>query len=102
MRVSVTKLFDLHGRTALVTGGSRGLGLQMAEALCELGARVVLVARKADELAAAQAHLAQQCGAADVVTLPCDLADPAAISPLVERAIAAVGPLDILVNNAGA
>jgi gluconate 5-dehydrogenase len=99
--MGVRKLFDLTGRTALVTGGSRGLGLQMAEALCELGARVALVARKADELAAARAHLAS-LGAQDPVVVACDLADPAAIPPMVEQAVAALGPIDILVNNAGA
>ena len=53
--MGVKQLFDLHGRTALVTGGSRGLGLQMAEALGELGARIALVARKRNELDAAVA-----------------------------------------------
>ena len=56
--MGVKQLFDLSGRTALVTGGSRGLGLQIAEALGEMGARVALVARKRDELDAAVAHLA--------------------------------------------
>ncbi len=55
--MSVKQLFDLAGRTALVTGGSRGLGLQMAEALGEMGARVALTARKRDELDQAVAHL---------------------------------------------
>jgi gluconate 5-dehydrogenase len=100
--MSVARLFDLTGRTALVTGGSRGLGLQMAEALAEQGARVALVARKADELDAAAAHLRARCGAKDPVALPCDLADCAAIAPMVDRAIEALGPIDILVNNAGA
>ena len=98
----VAQLFDLTGRTALVTGGSRGLGLQMAEALAEQGARVALVARKADELDAAVVHLRTRCGARDPVALPCDLADPDAIAPMVDRAISALGPIDILINNAGA
>ncbi|MBA3504396.1 MAG: SDR family NAD(P)-dependent oxidoreductase, partial [Betaproteobacteria bacterium] len=55
--MSVKELFDLTGRVALVTGGSRGLGLQMAEALGEMGAKVALTARKADELDQAAAHL---------------------------------------------
>jgi gluconate 5-dehydrogenase len=97
--MSVKKLFDLTGRSALVTGGSRGLGLQMAEALGELGARVVISARKAQELEAAAAHL-HGLGI-DTVPLACDMADTAAVAPLVERAIAAVGDIDILVNNAG-
>ena len=99
--MGVRELFDLTGRTALVTGGSRGLGLQMAEALCELGARVALVARKADELAAARDHLVRG-GAKDPVVLACDLADADAIAPMGAAAEAALGPLDILVNNAGA
>lgn len=98
--MGVRQLLDLSGRTALVTGGSRGLGLQMAEALGELGAKIALTARKGDELDAAVAHLATQ-GVASVA-LPCDLADTAAIAPMVARAETALGPIDILVNNAGA
>ncbi len=98
--MSVRQLFDLTGRTALVTGGSRGLGLQMAEVLGELGARVALVARKSDELDAATSHLKSRLGI-EALPLVCDLADPAAIPPLVERAVAALGSIDILVNNAG-
>ncbi len=98
--VDVRQLFDLDGKAALVTGGSRGLGLQIAEALAEMGARVALVARKRDELDQAVEHLKARF-AADVLALPCDLANAAAIAPMVERAIAALGPIDILVNNAG-
>jgi NAD(P)-dependent dehydrogenase (short-subunit alcohol dehydrogenase family) len=97
--MSVKQLFDLGGRTALVTGGSRGLGLQMAEALGEMGARVALTARKRDELDQAVAHLTPL--GIEAVALECDMSDAAAIAPLVERAIAALGPIDILVNNAG-
>src|SRR6185369_13480021 len=98
---SLKTLLDLTGRTALVTGASRGLGLQMAEALVEQGARVGLVARKADDLELAVAHLRADYGA-EAVALPCDMADPAAIAPVVARAVEALGPIDILVNNAGA
>jgi len=97
--VSVRRLFDLAGKVALVTGGSRGLGLQMAEALGEMGARVALTARKRDELEAAKEHLAAQ--GVEALPIVCDMADPAAIAPAVEHAIAALGPIDILVNNAG-
>jgi gluconate 5-dehydrogenase len=83
-----------------VTGGSRGLGLQIAEALVEMGARVALAARKRDELDAAVAHLAALYGV-EAVPLVCDLSDPAAVAPMVARAEAALGPIDILVNNAG-
>jgi len=98
--MGVKQLLDLSGRTALVTGGSRGLGLQIAEALGELGARVALVARKGDELDAAVAHLATQN--IEAVPLVCDLSDAPAIPPMVARADRTVGPMDILVNNAGA
>ena len=99
--MGVKQLLDLSGRTALVTGGSRGLGLQIAEALGEMGARVALVARKRDELDAAVAHLATTQGI-DAVAFACDLSDPPAIAPMVARVEAALGPIDILVNNAGA
>jgi NAD(P)-dependent dehydrogenase (short-subunit alcohol dehydrogenase family) len=98
--MSVKQLFDLHGRTALVTGGSRGLGLQMAEALGELGARIALVARKRDELDEAIAHLGS--AGVDATAIACDLSDVAAIAPMVDQAESALGPIDILVNNAGA
>jgi len=103
--MGVRELFDLTGRTALVTGGSRGLGLQIAEALCELGARVALVARKRDELDAAVAHLARVCDAtgAAATGIACDLAAAAAIPGMVAHAETVLGaPIDILVNNAGA
>ena len=93
-------LFDLTGRVALVTGGSRGLGLQIAEALGEFGATVVLAARKPDELAAAVAHLtALGIAASSIVT---DLRTPEAAQALADGVIARHGRIDILVNNAGA
>src|SRR5262245_12468271 len=98
--MSVRQLFDLTARTAVVTGGSRGLGLQIAEALGEMGARVAIVARKKDELDEAAAHLRQR--QIDTLPLVGDLSNTATIAPLVERAIDALGPIDILVNNAGA
>jgi NAD(P)-dependent dehydrogenase (short-subunit alcohol dehydrogenase family) len=97
--VSVRALFDLAGRVALVTGGSRGLGLQMAEALGEMGARVAITARKAAELEEAAAHL--RALHIEAFPVSCDLSDPAAIGPMVDRVVAALGPIDILVNNAG-
>ncbi len=97
--MSVRQLFDISGRTALVTGGSRGLGLQIAEALGEIGARVAIVARKPDELAEAAARLRSM--GIEALPLTCDMANVAAIAPMVEQAIAALGPIDVLVNNAG-
>jgi gluconate 5-dehydrogenase len=98
--MSVRALLDLSGRTALVTGGSRGLGLQVAEALGEMGARVVITARKADELEAARAHLAAR--GVDAVPIVCDIGRAAAVDPMVDEALARCGAIQILVNNAGA
>jgi len=98
--MGVRQLFDLAGRTALVTGGSRGLGLQIAEALVEMGARVALVARKPDELDAATTHLHAQFGT-QAIPIACDLADAGAIPAMVERTLERLGAIDILVNNAG-
>src|SRR4030095_10699285 len=100
IKMSVRQLLDITGRAALVTGGSRGLGLQMAEALGEMGARVALTARKKDELEEAATHL-RSLGV-EALPLVCDMSNTAAIAPAVEQAIAALGPIDILVNNAGA
>ena len=97
--MSVKALFDLSGKTALVTGGSRGLGLQMAEALGEQGARVAITARKAGELEEAKEHLAGM--GIESVTISCDMSKSEAIGPMVQQAIDALGPIDILVNNAG-
>ena len=98
--MSVKKLFQLDGHIALITGGSRGLGLQMAEALGEMGCRLVISARKADELAQAQSHLAQQ--GIELMTVVCDLQQQEQIPSLVDQALARFGQIDILVNNAGA
>jgi len=98
--VSVRKLLDLTGKIALVTGGSRGLGLQIAEALGEMGARLAITARKADELEQARAHLATQ--RVEALPLACDLSRPEAVEPMVSKALAHYGKVDILVNNAGA
>ena len=98
--MSVKKLFQLDGHIALITGGSRGLGLQMAQALGEMGCRLVISARKADELAQAQSHLAQQ--GIEVMTVVCDLQQQEQIPSLVDQALARFGQIDILVNNAGA
>lgn len=94
------ELFSLAGKTALVTGGSRGLGLQMAEALGEQGARVVLSARKQDELDEAVAHLTAR--GIDASAIAADLSEDAQVQPFVDEAIKRLGHIDILVNNAGA
>ncbi|HAI35633.1 MAG TPA: gluconate 5-dehydrogenase, partial [Alcanivorax sp.] len=97
---SVQQLMDLSGRTALVTGGSRGLGLQMAQALGEAGARLVISSRKANELEEAAEQL--RAAGIDVTPLAVDLADEDAVMGLADRALEVLGRVDILVNNAGA
>ncbi|MFM0122913.1 MULTISPECIES: SDR family oxidoreductase [unclassified Paraburkholderia] len=98
--MSVKDLFQLDGKVALITGGSRGLGLQMAEALGEMGCRVAITARKADELAEAKTHL-QQLGI-EVQTVVNDLQRFEGIPGLVDEVLGVHGRIDILVNNAGA
>jgi NAD(P)-dependent dehydrogenase (short-subunit alcohol dehydrogenase family) len=97
--MAARELFALTGKVALVTGGSRGIGLQMAQALGEMGARVALTARKAEELDAAASHL--RALGIDTHTVAADLAQPASVVPLVDDVEAGLGPIDILVNNAG-
>lgn len=100
MTRTIQQLFDLTGKTALVTGGSRGLGLQMAHALGEAGARVMLSARKADELEAAMREL--QDAGIDARWIAADCAQEADIHRLGAETLERMGDVDILVNNAGA
>ncbi len=98
--MSVRRLLDLSGRVALITGGSRGLGLQMAEALGEMGAKVAITARKQAELDEAQRHL--EAEGVEVMTIACDLQDLHAAQALPGQVLARWKRIDILVNNAGA
>ena len=98
--ISLKQSFNLEGRTALITGGSRGLGLQIAEALGEMGARVFLSARKADELEAAKAHLESNGIRADILAGDCLKEED--VVRLASTAQDVLGHIDILVNNAGA
>jgi len=98
--MKVRDLLDLSGRVALVTGGSRGLGLQIAEALGEMGAKLALTARKKDELSEAVSHLGKQ--KMEAFSFVCDLGKREAIPPVVDEILKKFGKIDILVNNAGA
>jgi NAD(P)-dependent dehydrogenase (short-subunit alcohol dehydrogenase family) len=100
MSTPVQQLFDLTGKTALVTGGSRGLGLQIAEALGEAGAKIMLTSRKAGDLEEAAAHL--QDKGIDTRWIAADASDPAEIERVASEAMQRLGQVDILVNNAGA
>jgi NAD(P)-dependent dehydrogenase (short-subunit alcohol dehydrogenase family) len=98
--VGTLDLFDLHGKVAIVTGGAAGIGRQMAEGLAELGADLVLGARKADRCAAAAAELAAATGVR-ALGVGCDVADPAQVDAMVASAVDRFGRVDVLVNNAG-
>ncbi len=93
-------MFDLKGKVALVTGGSRGLGLQIAEGLGDMGCKVAITARKADELAEAKQHLSAR--GIDAHTIVNDLSKHEAIPAMVDEVLKRYGAIDILVNNAGA
>ena len=98
---TIQQLFDLKGKTALVTGGSRGLGLQLAHALGEAGAKVLLSSRKASDLEEAVAEL--KAAGIDAQWIAADCANEADIRSLADEAIRRLGGhVDILVNNAGA
>ncbi len=100
MGTPVQKLFDLTGQVALVTGGSRGLGLQMAEALGEAGAKIMLSSRKASDLEEAAAEL--QAKGIDARWVAADAAEPADVQRVVDETMQRFGQIDILINNAGA
>ena len=99
-RTSIARLFDLTGRTALVTGGSRGLGLQIAQALGEAGARIMISSRKAEDLEEAVRRLRQD--GIDATWIAADCGREEDTRRLADETLAAFGRVDILVNNAGA
>ena len=100
MTRTIQQLFDLKGKTALVTGGSRGLGLQMAQALGEAGAKIMLSSRKAEDLVKSAAVL--KATGIDVDWIAADCSKEADIRALADETILRFGHVDILVNNAGA
>jgi NAD(P)-dependent dehydrogenase (short-subunit alcohol dehydrogenase family) len=97
---TIKELFDLTGKTALITGGSRGLGLQLAEALGEQGAKLVISSRKQHELDEAIEHLKQR--GIDAIAIAADLGQEQAPQTLAEASLKHLGHVDILINNAGA
>lgn len=100
MSTPIQQLFDLSGKTALITGGSRGLGLQIAESLGEAGAKIMLTSRKAGDLEEAAAHL--QDKGIDTRWIAADASEPLEIERVASEAMQRLGQVDILVNNAGA
>jgi len=98
--VDVRDLFDLGGRVAIVTGGATGIGLQMADALAELGASLVLCGRDGERCARVAADLERERGV-PCIGLPCNVASAEDVAAMVSRTTARFGRIDVLVNNAG-
>jgi NAD(P)-dependent dehydrogenase (short-subunit alcohol dehydrogenase family) len=98
--VTVLDLFDLDGKTAIVTGGATGLGRQMADALAELGASIVLCGRNEERCREVAEEMSQTHGMR-CLGLRCDVTNPDEVDQMVAGALAAFGRIDILVNNAG-
>ena len=96
---TIDQLFDLTGRVAIVTGGSRGLGEEIAEGLAEAGARLMLCARR-DEWLLPTVKALRDRGFA-VESALCDVSKPAEVQAVVDKTMATFGQVDILVNNAG-
>lgn len=97
--VHAKQLFDLSGRVAFITGGSIGLGRQMAEGLAEMGANVALCARKKERCQQTAGDL-QKLGV-KTLALPCDVKDPASVQQAVDTTVSEFGRIDVLINNAG-
>jgi len=97
--VNVKQLFDLTGRAAIISGGSIGLGRQMAEGLAEMGANLVLCARKKERCEQAAEELRSR--GVQALALGCDVRDRVTIQEVVDATLAKFGRIDILVNNAG-
>jgi NAD(P)-dependent dehydrogenase (short-subunit alcohol dehydrogenase family) len=97
--MNTKKLFDLTGRVAIITGGSVGLGRQMAEGLAEMGANVVLCARKKERCEQAAEEL-KQLGV-KTLALGCDVKDPEQVQAVADATVSQFGRIDILINNAG-
>src|SRR4029434_7954374 len=99
LRLIRTARYSLRDKVALITGGSRGLGLVLARQICDQGGKVALIARDPDELARAKADLAPR--STSVLTVQCDLLDSEQIQSAVWQVIDRFGKIDILINNAG-
>ena len=94
------RYFDLSGRTAIVTGCSTGLGVQMAKALANQGANIVALARRQDKIEAVAKEINKQFGV-DTLAVKCDITDTEAVKAAVQQALDHFSRIDILINNAG-
>lgn len=97
--MAISKLFDLSGKTAIVTGGSTGLGEQMAMALAEAGAAVVITARKLERLESTAERLSKI--GSKILGVKCDVGDEQEVKDMIETTLCHFGKIDIIVNNAG-
>jgi NAD(P)-dependent dehydrogenase (short-subunit alcohol dehydrogenase family) len=97
---ATAELFELGGKTAIITGGGTGIGRQMAEGLAEAGANLVLCARKPERCEQAASEIAEATGV-EAIGLRCDVRDPGEVQAVVDTAVLEFGGVDILVNNAG-
>ena len=97
--MNVRQLFELTGRVAIVTGGGVGLGRQMAQGLAEVGANIVLCARKKERCEAAAEEL-EKLGVT-AMALGCDVKNPASVKEVVDATLEKFGRVDVLINNAG-
>src|SRR2546423_1463834 len=98
--MAVLDTFRLDGKIALVTGGSRGLGFQMAHGLGEAGAKIAITARRSEGLAQAVREL--EADAIEAMAVPCDISQFVQVENTVQRVLDQWGRIDVLVNNAGA
>jgi NAD(P)-dependent dehydrogenase (short-subunit alcohol dehydrogenase family) len=91
--------YNLQGRTVLITGGSRGLGLALARRMADEGARLAICGPDPESLERARASIAKL--GAEVMAVPADVTDPASVEELIEAVRQRLGPIDVLINNAG-
>jgi short-subunit dehydrogenase len=96
-----SRRYSLRGKNVLLTGGGRGLGLEIARVLAHRGANVALVARDPDELARALRELRTLTPGARIIGVPCDLSDGERINVMLDEVRDDLGPIDVLINNAG-
>jgi NAD(P)-dependent dehydrogenase (short-subunit alcohol dehydrogenase family) len=99
--MNIKQLFDLTGKTAIVTGGGRGLGAQIAEGFAEAGANVVLCSRRVEACEETAERLQKETGV-ECLALACDVRNPEDVQRVVDETVARFGRIDILVNNSGA